>query len=127
MLGACLPVQLVNVLSDDHNAPSLLAQTLLALRDGDMGWIGMFAQHQFPPVVVEFPHTGGVSCKSPWSSQLLQKDIMDHSTKEESLPQIKPARSLPFVLLPESQGHQNQIIYNQMQLIKSIIPQPFQG
>lgn len=73
MLGACLPVQLINVLSDDHNAPPLLAQTPLALGDGDVGWVGMFGQHHFPPVVVKFPHTGRVSGKSPWSSQLLQK------------------------------------------------------
>lgn len=40
---------------------------------------------------------------------------------------MKPAGSLPFILLPASQGYQKQIIYNQMQLIRILFHSPYKG
>jgi len=73
VLCACLPVQLIDVLGDDHHAPALFSQSLFTLSNGDMCSVGMFTQHDLAAVMIEFPHARGVACKRPGSGQLLKE------------------------------------------------------
>lgn len=71
VLGASLAVQLIDVLGDDRDPAALLLQPGLTLSDGKMPRVRLRTLHEFPPVVVEFPHPGWVLSKGFRSGQVL--------------------------------------------------------
>ena len=75
-LGACSPVQLVNVLCDDGHGASLLRQALLRRGDGGVRRVGDLVSHHFPSVVVELPYQARVSVKGFWRGELLGLQYM---------------------------------------------------
>lgn len=55
VFGASLLVEVINALGDDNHGASLLPQPRLALRDGQVGSVGLLVQSHIPSVLVEFP------------------------------------------------------------------------
>ena len=77
VFGAGLPVEVIDVLGDnDHGAP-LLPQPLLALRQGQVGRVGLLGQNQMPPVVVELPDAGGVAGEGLRSGDVLDIEVSE--------------------------------------------------
>lgn len=75
VFGSGLAVQVVDALCDHHHGASLLPQTGLALRDGQVGGVGLPAQSQLPSVVVELPDPGRVTREGLWGCQVLEKPL----------------------------------------------------
>lgn len=71
VFGASPAVQLIDVLSDDHDPSALLVQPGLTFSNGKVPRVRLLAQHDLPPVVVELPHQGRVSCKGLRGGQIL--------------------------------------------------------
>lgn len=74
VFGSGAAVELVDILSDDRNLASLLAQSLLALCNGQVGGVGIFCEHDLAAVVVKLPNTGGIPGKGLWSGKALQDE-----------------------------------------------------
>lgn len=53
-------MELVDVLSDDCNLPSLFAESLLALSDGQVSRVGILCEHDLTAVVIKLPYTRGI-------------------------------------------------------------------
>lgn len=73
VFGSSSAMQLVDVLSDDRNAASLFAQSLLAPRNGQVGGVWVFGEHDLTAVVVKLPNTGGISGEGLWCGESLEK------------------------------------------------------
>ena len=63
VLGASPAMQLIDVLSDDHDPSALLTQPGLTFGNGKVPRVWLLAEHDLPPIMVELPHQGRVSCK----------------------------------------------------------------
>lgn len=71
VLGASPAMQLIDVLSDDHDPSALLAQPGLTFSNGKVPGVWLLAEHDLPPIMVELPHQGRVSCKGLRGGQVL--------------------------------------------------------
>ena len=72
MFGSGSAVKLVRVLGDDHHGSALLTETSLTLGYSSVGLAGRGLEGQFPPVVVELPHSGRVAGELLRIGQILE-------------------------------------------------------
>lgn len=70
--GSGAAVELIDVLRDDGDLPSLPAEPLLTLGEGQMSGVGVFGQHDLTPVVVKLPDARRVPGEGLWSGDTLE-------------------------------------------------------
>lgn len=66
--GSGTAMELVDVLSYDCNLAPLLAESLLALRDGQVSRVGILREHDLTAVVIKLPDTRRIPGEGLWCS-----------------------------------------------------------
>lgn len=73
MFRSGLVVQFIYVLCDDHHRSTLFAEPGLTLSNSSVGCAGTGIQSEFSAVVIELPHSAGVTRERFRSCQILTK------------------------------------------------------